>query len=42
MADVLAYLLRLASILEIDLPQAFEAKMLKNAIKYPTDPTSNP
>jgi dCTP diphosphatase len=42
MADVLAYLLRLASVLEIDLSEAFQAKMLKNAIKYPTDPTSNP
>ncbi len=40
MADVLAYLLRLASVLEIDLPQAFQAKMLKNAIKYPVDSTS--
>lgn len=41
MADVLAYLLRLASVLEIDLSQAFQAKMLKNAIKYPVASSSN-
>jgi NTP pyrophosphatase (non-canonical NTP hydrolase) len=35
MADVLAYLLRLASVLEIDLAAALKAKMEKNAIKYP-------
>jgi NTP pyrophosphatase (non-canonical NTP hydrolase) len=37
MADVLAYLLRLASVLEIDLAHAFQLKMAKNAIKYPVD-----
>jgi NTP pyrophosphatase (non-canonical NTP hydrolase) len=41
MADVLAYLLRLASVLEIDLSQAFQAKMLKNAIKYPVASSSD-
>lgn len=35
MSDVLAYLLRLASVLEIDLVDAFQAKIAKNAIKYP-------
>lgn len=42
MADVLAYLLRLASVLEIDLAEAFEAKMIKNAIKYPVTPDMDP
>ncbi len=37
MADVLAYLLRLASVLEVDLEAALVAKMTKNAIKYPAD-----
>jgi dCTP diphosphatase len=35
MADVLSYLLRLASVTGIDLASALQAKMLKNAIKYP-------
>jgi dCTP diphosphatase len=35
MADVLAYLLRLASVLDLDLAHAFQLKMAKNAIKYP-------
>jgi NTP pyrophosphatase (non-canonical NTP hydrolase) len=35
MADVLSYLLRLASVTGIDLASAMQAKMLKNAIKYP-------
>ncbi len=35
MADVLAYLLRLASVLEIDLAQALASKMEENAKKYP-------
>lgn len=37
MADVLAYLLRLASVLDIDLASAFVAKVRKNELKYPTD-----
>jgi NTP pyrophosphatase (non-canonical NTP hydrolase) len=37
MADVLAYLLRLASVLDIDLASAFRAKMVKNRIKYPPE-----
>jgi dCTP diphosphatase len=37
MSDVLAYLLRLASVLEIDLPTAFQAKIAKNALKYPVE-----
>jgi NTP pyrophosphatase (non-canonical NTP hydrolase) len=37
MADVLAYLLRLASVLEIDLAHAFRLKMAKNALKYPVE-----
>lgn len=35
LADVLSYLLRLASVTGIDLASALQAKMLKNAIKYP-------
>jgi dCTP diphosphatase len=38
LADVLSYLLRLASVLEIDLAKALELKMQKNAIKYPLAP----
>ncbi|HEX9033191.1 MAG TPA: nucleotide pyrophosphohydrolase [Streptosporangiaceae bacterium] len=34
-ADVLAYLLRLADVLGVDLEQALTEKMVKNAIKYP-------
>ncbi|TDL34922.1 nucleotide pyrophosphohydrolase [Jeotgalibacillus sp. S-D1] len=35
MADVLIYLIQLASKLEIDLEEAAKNKMKKNAIKYP-------
>jgi NTP pyrophosphatase (non-canonical NTP hydrolase) len=35
MADVLAYLLRLSSVLQIDLVEALAAKMEENAKKYP-------
>lgn len=35
MADVLLYLLRLADVLEVDLPQAARRKMALNARKYP-------
>ena len=35
MADVLAYLLGLSNVLGIDLSGALEAKMVKNALKYP-------
>lgn len=34
-ADVLSYLLRLATVLNIDLAQALALKIKKNAIKYP-------
>ena len=37
LADVLIYLIRLADKLEIDLVQAAEQKMLKNAEKYPVE-----
>ena len=37
LSDVLAYLLRLASVLDIDLATALQSKMRKNAIKYPVD-----
>jgi len=40
LADVLSYLLRLASVLQIDLVQAMALKTKKNAIKYP--PLSKP
>ena len=35
LADVLAYLLSLAAAMQIDLAEALEAKMKRNAIKYP-------
>ncbi len=35
LSDVLAYLLSIANVLDIDLSAAFQQKMLKNAIKYP-------
>lgn len=34
-ADVLSYLLRLASVLELDLTKTLRLKMAKNALKYP-------
>ena len=37
MADCLAYLLNLSNVLGIDLSSALEAKMVKNALKYPAD-----
>jgi NTP pyrophosphatase (non-canonical NTP hydrolase) len=37
LADVLLYLIRLADKLEIDLPQAAELKLHKNAEKYPVE-----
>lgn len=37
LSDVLAYLLRLASVLDIDLATALRSKMQKNAAKYPAD-----
>ena len=35
MADVLAYLLRLADVLDVDLEAALAEKIVKNAVKYP-------
>jgi NTP pyrophosphatase (non-canonical NTP hydrolase) len=37
MADVLAYLLRLADVLGVDLEAALADKILKNAAKYPVE-----
>ena len=37
LADVLMYLVRLASVLEIDLNQAVTGKLMKNAEKYPAN-----
>lgn len=34
-ADVFAYLLRLADVLGVDLEAALKAKIVKNAVKYP-------
>lgn len=34
-ADVLAYLLRLADILGVDVEEALSQKIVKNAVKYP-------
>ncbi|WP_077728666.1 nucleotide pyrophosphohydrolase [Methylocaldum sp. 14B] len=36
-ADVLIYLLRLADLMSIDLEEAVQEKMLKNAEKYPVE-----
>lgn len=36
-ADILTYLLRISSILEIDLVSALESKIKKNAKKYPVE-----
>ena len=36
-ADVLNYLLNLANVMDIDLSEAFRAKMARNAEKYPAD-----
>lgn len=36
-ADVLAYLLRLADVLDVDIAEAFSEKMIKNAAKYPVE-----
>lgn len=38
LADVFAYLIRLADVLEVDLERAFTEKMVKNARKYPVKP----
>jgi len=35
MADVFAYLLRLADVLDVDIEEALVAKMVKNVAKYP-------
>lgn len=37
LSDVLAYLLALANVMQIDLAAAFESKMERVRIKYPTD-----
>lgn len=37
LADVFAYLIRLADVLGVDLERAFTAKMVKNARRYPVD-----
>ncbi len=37
LADVACYLLELADHLKIDLPQAIERKIAKNALKYPVE-----
>ena len=37
LADVFAYLIRLADVLGVDLERAFTDKMIKNAHKYPVE-----
>lgn len=37
LADVLLYVVRLASVLEVDLNEAVQQKLKKNAAKYPVD-----
>ncbi|MHB1594287.1 MAG: nucleotide pyrophosphohydrolase [Streptosporangiaceae bacterium] len=39
-ADVLAYLLRLADVLDVDVAAALTAKIGKNAVKYPVEAAS--
>src|SRR5215472_7871810 len=39
LADVFAYLIRLADVLDVDLERAFTEKMVKNARKYPAATT---
>ena len=41
LSDVLAYTLSLANALDIDVSAAYEAKMKKNAGKYPADEIKN-
>ncbi|TWT95704.1 nucleotide pyrophosphohydrolase [Neorhodopirellula pilleata] len=41
-ADCLAYLLAIASKLDIDLSTTLRAKMVRNAVKYPVPPKSEP
>lgn len=36
-ADVLIYLLRIADVLSVDLPEVIEAKLATNAERYPVD-----
>ncbi|MBN1436633.1 MAG: nucleotide pyrophosphohydrolase [Sedimentisphaerales bacterium] len=36
-SDVFCYLLNLANVMNIDLSEAFRAKMIRNAEKYPVD-----
>ncbi|MEQ9461143.1 MAG: nucleotide pyrophosphohydrolase [Phycisphaeraceae bacterium] len=38
-SDVLAYLLSLAEVMEIDISEAFEAKMASNEARYPAEGT---
>lgn len=40
LADVLIYLVELASALGVDLNEAVNAKLVKNALKYPADPNA--
>ena len=35
--DILQYLIRLADVMDIDLPEAFEDKFARNLIRYPAD-----
>ena len=42
LADILAYLLRLADVLEIDLEVALQKKIAENATKYPADGEKTP
>jgi dCTP diphosphatase len=37
MADVFCYLLNLSNVIGIDLSEALQAKMVKNALKYPAE-----
>lgn len=37
LADVSAYLFRLADVLQVDLAEALRSKIMKNAVKYPAE-----
>ncbi|MHB8353067.1 MAG: nucleotide pyrophosphohydrolase [Burkholderiales bacterium] len=40
LADVLIYLVELAAALDVDLNEAVNAKLARNALKYPADPAA--
>ena len=41
-ADIFLYLIRIADVLDIDLPKAVEQKLEKNKMKYPAEGSNTP